>query len=173
MWATCFWILFENVIYCSATFIHMIAKQFHITFVLSADRKQCSKYTVVPCQLLKSFFWITDQVLAAEPSPVMLRHARSHPRIAWKQGYAENVPLPDACVEGVVSTLALSHFSDSPKALDEMARISDCGPVVIFTYDRNVGRETWLYKYFPFLWDVFDRFGPQTPEELSPCPSGV
>jgi ubiquinone/menaquinone biosynthesis C-methylase UbiE len=105
------------------------------------------------------------RVLAVEPSAVMLRQARPHPRVEWKQGCAENVPLPDASVDGVVSTLALCHFSDVPKALAEMARISDCGPVVIFTFDRNVGRETWLYEYFPFFWDAFDQY--PSPDELA------
>ena len=104
-------------------------------------------------------------VIAVEPSDVMLRRARPHPRIEWRQGCAENVPLPDSSVEGVVSTLALCHFSDVSQAFDEMARISNSGPVVIFTFDCNVGRATWLYEYFPFIWDTFDQY--PCPDELA------
>jgi len=56
------------------------------------------------------------RVLAVEPSSVMPRHARSHPRVEWRKGCAENVPLPDAIVDGVVSTLAVCHFSDIQRA---------------------------------------------------------
>jgi ubiquinone/menaquinone biosynthesis C-methylase UbiE len=95
------------------------------------------------------------RVFAVEPSSVMKRHSRNHPRIEWQEGCAENVPLPDASVEGVVSTLAICHFSDVEKAVEEMVRITDTGPVVIFTFDRAFGRDTWMYEYFPFFWDTF------------------
>jgi SAM-dependent methyltransferase len=98
------------------------------------------------------------QMLAVEPSSVMSRHARSHPLVEWREGCAENVPLPDARVKGVVSTLAACHFSDVEKAISEMARTTDAGPVVIFTFDRAFGRETWIYEYFPFFWDTFDHY---------------
>lgn len=98
------------------------------------------------------------RVFAVEPSSVMLRHARSHPLVEWREGCAENVPLPDASVDGVVSTLAVCHFSDVEKAISEMARITDTGPVVIFTFDRSFGRDTWMYEYFPFFWDTFDQY---------------
>jgi ubiquinone/menaquinone biosynthesis C-methylase UbiE len=98
------------------------------------------------------------RVLAVDPSSVMRRHARSHPRVEWREGCAENIPLPDACVDGVISTLTLCHFSDAAKAVAEMARITDTGPVVIFTFDRNLGRDTWMYEYFPFFWDTFHEY---------------
>lgn len=105
------------------------------------------------------------RVLAVEPSSVMLRHAQSHPLVEWREGCAENVPLPNASVDGVVSTLAMCHFSDVEKAISEMARITDAGPVVIFTFDRGFGRETWMYEYFPFFWDTFDQY--PHPDELA------
>jgi len=98
------------------------------------------------------------RVLAVEPSSVMLRHSQSHPRVEWREGCAENVPLPDSSVEGVVSTLAVCHFSDVEKAISEMARITDTGPVVIFTFDRSFGRDTWMYEYFPFFWETFHEY---------------
>ena len=105
------------------------------------------------------------RMLAVEPSSVMRRNAWSHPRVEWREGCAENIPLSDASVDGVVSTLAVCHFTDSHKAIEEMARISGTGSVVIFTFDRDVGRDTWLYEYFPFLWDTFDEY--PCPDELA------
>lgn len=98
------------------------------------------------------------RVFAVEPSSIMLRHARSHPLVEWREGCAENIPLPDASVGGVVSTLAVCHFSDVEKAILEMARITNTGPVVIFTFDRSFGRDTWMYEYFPFFWDTFNQY---------------
>ena len=98
------------------------------------------------------------RVLAVEPSSVMQHHARSHPRVEWREGCAENIPLPNASVEGVVSTLAVCHSSNVEKAISEMARITDTGPVVIFTFDRSFGRDTWMYEYFPFFWDTFHEY---------------
>ena len=97
------------------------------------------------------------RVYAIEPSSVMRRHARLHPAVEWLEGCAEDVPLPDASVDGVISTLAACHYSDTHKALSEMARISFTGSVVIFTFDNDVGKRTWLYEYFPFFWDTFDQ----------------
>jgi SAM-dependent methyltransferase len=105
------------------------------------------------------------RVLAIEPSSVMLHHARSYPLVEWREGCAENIPLPDASVDGVVSTLAVCHFSNVEKAISEMARITDTGPVVIFTFDRSFGRDTWMYEYFPFFWDTFDQY--PHPDELA------
>jgi ubiquinone/menaquinone biosynthesis C-methylase UbiE len=105
------------------------------------------------------------RVLAIEPSPIMLHHSRNHPRVEWREGDAENVPLPDGSVNGVVSTLAVCHFSNVQKALAEMARITDSGTVVIFTFDNGLGRDTWMYEYFPFFWDAFDHY--PRPEKLA------
>ena len=86
----------------------------------------------------------------------MRSHGRLHPAVEWIEGCGENIPLADASADGVVSTLAVCHFSDVPKAMDEMARISSNGSIVIFTFDCNVARLSWQYEYFPFFWDAFD-----------------
>jgi ubiquinone/menaquinone biosynthesis C-methylase UbiE len=96
------------------------------------------------------------RIRAVEPSPVMQRQARFRTGIKWLSGYAEHIPLADASVDGVVSTLAVCHFRDISQALAEMARICRTGSAVIFTFDCDAGRRTWLYEYFPFLWDLFD-----------------
>ena len=97
------------------------------------------------------------QIRAIEPSPVMRHHARTHADVQWLEGSAEHIPLGDASVEGVVSTLAVCHFTNIQKALAEMARISRSSSVVIFTCDSDVGKRTWLYEYFPFFWNPFEQ----------------
>lgn len=98
------------------------------------------------------------RIRAVEPSSAMLYKAQSCKDIEWIQGAAENIPLDDDSVDGVVSTLAICHFSDIQKALAEMARIARRESIVIFTFDCDAGRRTWMYEYFPFFWDVFDDF---------------
>ena len=36
-----------------------------------------------------------------------------------------------------------------------MCRILNTGPIIIFTFDPEIGKRTWMYKYFPFCWDHF------------------
>jgi ubiquinone/menaquinone biosynthesis C-methylase UbiE len=96
------------------------------------------------------------KIKAVEPSPVMRSHTRQHANVEWIAGYAEDIPLKNDSVAGVVSTLALPHFSDAERAFREMARILEQGSIIIFTFDPKVGRETWLYDYFPYFWDAFD-----------------
>jgi SAM-dependent methyltransferase len=96
------------------------------------------------------------KIKAIEPSPVMRLHARQHANVEWIAGCAEDIPLQNDSVAGVVSVLTLCHFSDAERAFREMARILKQGPIVIFTFDPKVGRETWLYEYFPYFWDAFD-----------------
>lgn len=101
------------------------------------------------------------KVKAVEPSFVMRSQARKHENLKWYEGYAEDIPLPDNSVDGVVSTLTIHHFSNLEKAFREMARISSCGSIVIFTFDPRAGKETWLTEYFPYIWDeAFEIFPP-------------
>jgi ubiquinone/menaquinone biosynthesis C-methylase UbiE len=97
------------------------------------------------------------RIKAVEPSTMMSSWAPEHPTVEWIAGYAEEIPLKNDSVEGIVSTLALPHFSDVERAIKEMARILDHGPIVIFTFDPEGGRRTWLYDYFPYFWDAFDQ----------------
>jgi ubiquinone/menaquinone biosynthesis C-methylase UbiE len=87
------------------------------------------------------------RVLAIEPSAGMRRQAKQHADVEWVAGTAEQVPLADASVDGVVSTLAVCHFADAQQAIGEMARICRSGSFVIFTFDCAVGRRTWRKRH--------------------------
>jgi SAM-dependent methyltransferase len=95
------------------------------------------------------------RVRAIEPSFGMRSRARQHADVQWLAGTAEHLPMADASVDGVVSTLAVCHFASAEKAITEMVRISRTISIVVFTFDCGVGKRTWLYEYFPFLWDAF------------------
>jgi hypothetical protein len=57
------------------------------------------------------------------------------------------------------------------KAISEMTRITDTGPVVLFTFDRSLGRDTWMYEYFPFFWGTFHEY--PRPEKLARMLAGA
>ncbi|QKQ74703.1 class I SAM-dependent methyltransferase [Nostoc sp. TCL240-02] len=99
-------------------------------------------------------------VNAVEPSVVMQKQAVDHMQIKWFTGYAENLPLPDQSVDGVISILAIHHFSHLEKAFQEMHRIIKNGAIVLLTFDIRLAQKIWLYDYFPFLWEDALRFLP-------------
>jgi len=72
------------------------------------------------------------RVIGIDLSPGMLEVARQvcayvEPRIEFLEGSAEEIPLPDAHVDAVVSQLALMFFPDRAKALAEMRRVLSPG----------------------------------------------
>jgi SAM-dependent methyltransferase len=99
-------------------------------------------------------------VNAVEPSIVMQKQAVEHPQVKWFTGYAENLPLADKSVDGVVSILAIHHFSNLEKAFQEQQRIIRKGTIVLLTFDIRLAQKIWLYNYFPFLWEDALRFLP-------------
>ncbi|BAZ33527.1 type 11 methyltransferase (plasmid) [Cylindrospermum sp. NIES-4074] len=99
-------------------------------------------------------------VNAIEPSLVMQKQALEYPQVKWFTGYAENLPLPDKSVDGVVSILAIHHFTNLEKAFQEMQRIIRDGIIVLLSFDIRLAQKIWLYDYFPFLWEDALRFLP-------------
>jgi SAM-dependent methyltransferase len=90
----------------------------------------------------------------------MQKQALEHPQIKWFTGYVENLPLPDKSVDGVVSILAIHHFTHLEKAFQEMQRVTKDGTIVLLTFDIRFAQKIWLYDYFPFLWEDALRFLP-------------
>ena len=82
----------------------------------------------------------------------MRGQANPHPRVQWLEGTAERLPLRDGSVDGVVSTLAIHHFSDLKRSLHEMDRVAGTGPIILFTFDYGVIETPWQADYFPSLW---------------------
>ena len=95
------------------------------------------------------------KIKAIEPSTAMISHSLQDLDVEWLVGCAENIPLRTGSVDAAISILALAHFSDIEHSFSEMARISNNGPIVIFSFDPEIGKRTWMYDYFPFFWDLF------------------
>jgi ubiquinone/menaquinone biosynthesis C-methylase UbiE len=90
---------------------------------------------------------------AVEPAAVMRQQAAAHPNVYWHEGTAEDIPLTDAAVQGVISTLAIHHFPNLGQALREMNRVAKAGPLVYLTFDYRQIDRLWLGDYFPMLWE--------------------
>jgi ubiquinone/menaquinone biosynthesis C-methylase UbiE len=76
-------------------------------------------------------------VMALEPSPELLRMARSRARMAsipieFLEASAEAIPLDDRSVDTVVTTWTLCTIPDAPRALSEMRRVLKPGGALLF-----------------------------------------
>ena len=91
-------------------------------------------------------------VIAVEPSDTMMAQASPHENVKWTYGVAENIPLADASVDGVVAVLTSHHFTSQTKAIIEMSRICPAGPIVWFTCDHREAKDPWFKDYFPEIW---------------------
>jgi ubiquinone/menaquinone biosynthesis C-methylase UbiE len=80
------------------------------------------------------------KIKAIEPSGTMISNSKQGLDIEWFIGGAENIPLRTESVDAIVSILSLPHFSDIKRMFKEMARILKNGPIVIFTFDPEIGK---------------------------------
>lgn len=89
--------------------------------------------------------------IGIDPSQKMLDKAqKNYPNITWKLGTAENIPLEDKSVEGVVGTLTLHHWSDLQQGFSELFRVmKNYTNVVFFTSTPIQMLGYWLNHYFP------------------------
>jgi ubiquinone/menaquinone biosynthesis C-methylase UbiE len=109
------------------------------------------------------------KVIAVEPSYVMRETGKKHPNLMWLEGFAENLPLEEDSVDGIICTLAIHHFGDLSKAFKEMVRVSKSrGKIVVFAADPWLCPEDrcWLQDYFkPIISQSYQVYKPM--EEVS------
>jgi len=115
------------------------------------------------------------QVTALEPSAEMIaqRPAGAAPAI---QGIAEDLPFEDKSFDASMGVLTIHHWSDQPKGLAEMRRVTR-GPIVLLTYDASF-RGFWLADYIPELETLDDAQMPKMSDygawlgevEITPVP---
>lgn len=87
-------------------------------------------------------------VTAVEPSAEMIaQRPQSSAKVV--QGAAESLPFEDNSFEAAMASLTVHHWTDKPKGLAEMRRVSR-GKVAILTFDPAF-RGFWLTDYFPQL----------------------
>jgi|SRR5579859_1261707 len=87
-------------------------------------------------------------ILAIEPSAAM-RSQRNSERPAIV-GFADQLPLDDASMDGGMATLTVHQWPDLARGLGELRRVVR-GPVVILTFDRDALDGWWLNDYAPEL----------------------
>lgn len=90
------------------------------------------------------------RVVALDPSPGMLAELRKKLLVETLEGYAENIPLPDAEVDFISMGYALRHVGDLDKAFGEYFRVlRPGGQVCLMEISRPVSRfgQTLLSGY--------------------------
>lgn len=91
------------------------------------------------------------QFIGIDPSEEMLGKARDrNADIRWIRGQAEDIPLEDASVDGVLATLTLHHWQDVVTGLCEVGRVlRPGGHFVTFTSLPAQTGGYWLAEYWP------------------------
>ncbi len=89
--------------------------------------------------------------IGVEPSDKMLNKARAkNNRIEWKSGKAENIPLENETIDGVLVSLTIHHWTDLNKSFNEINRVLKMnGRFVLFTSTSEQMYGYWLNRYFP------------------------
>jgi SAM-dependent methyltransferase len=88
-----------------------------------------------------------------DPSAYMLEKARARSQaIEWLQGKAEELPLSDKSVDGIIASLTLHHWDSLEKGFSESFRVLQTGSrIVIFTSTPAQMEGYWLNHYFPAM----------------------
>ncbi len=97
-------------------------------------------------------------VYGGEPSDRMRASAEqtaAHPEVTYLKGSAEDIPLPDASVDGVLMFLSFHHFSDQFRGLREVCRVLRPGGVALLRSQfADLMPELFWYEYFPSAREV-------------------
>jgi len=91
------------------------------------------------------------QIIGLDPSQEMLRKAMSKcDQIEFIQGVAEEIPLEDDALDGVIVFLSIHHWQDLKKGFSEIARVlKPKSRLVVFTSYPDQTKGYWLKEYFP------------------------
>ncbi|MGE0059362.1 MAG: class I SAM-dependent methyltransferase [Dehalococcoidia bacterium] len=100
------------------------------------------------------------RVVAMDPSLRMLQQAS--PDLRRLASGAQAVPLRDASVDGLVSTMTLQHLRPLiGEAAREMRRVLRDGPAVLLVVDPREAQPFWFADYFPAIRArMFDSYAP-------------
>lgn len=101
------------------------------------------------------------RVVALDPSPGMLGELRKKLAVEMLEGYAEDIPLPDAEVDFISMGYALRHVGDLDKAFAEYLRVlRPGGQVCLMEISRPTGRfgQILLSGYIRGIVPVLTRF---------------
>jgi 2-polyprenyl-6-hydroxyphenyl methylase/3-demethylubiquinone-9 3-methyltransferase len=83
--------------------------------------------------LARSGYKITGYDVSEPSLAVARRHAAiAGVRVRYESGSAYSLPIPDASVDGVITSDVLEHLHDLPRAAAELARVLKPGGVLVF-----------------------------------------
>ncbi len=106
-------------------------------------------------------------VVALEPAATLLEkltakcHERGIGNVEIVQGVAENLPFPDSSFDAAISIAAL-HFTDAPKAVAEMVRVTRPGGLVSASCppaEFDLQDIPMVARWFQPLTNMAERFG--------------
>ncbi len=119
---------YEQSIMQRLYFRHVHATMLHL---LTEERPELSPTSIldIGCGTghflrLASTVWPDAQLHGVDPANKMISEAaRLNSKGNFKVGFAENIPLPDASADIIVSSLSFHHWADQQKGIYEIARI--------------------------------------------------
>jgi ubiquinone/menaquinone biosynthesis C-methylase UbiE len=90
-------------------------------------------------------------LIGIDPSQEMLDKAKAkNNSIDWRMGKAENLPLENECVNGVMASLTLHHWNSLAVGFKELNRVLlPNGKLVMLTATPKQMEGYWLNHYFP------------------------
>jgi SAM-dependent methyltransferase len=88
------------------------------------------------------------KITAVEPSAAMIRQ-RPESEAVVVRATAEDLPFEDKSFDASMAILTVHHWSDVPKGLQEMRRVTR-GKIIILTFDP-LASTFWLLDYLPEL----------------------
>jgi demethylmenaquinone methyltransferase / 2-methoxy-6-polyprenyl-1,4-benzoquinol methylase len=91
-----------------------------------------------------------ERLIGVDPSPGMMSQARLPAQVRCLEGWAEKLPLPDACADFLVMGYALRHISDLAAAFTEFRRVlRPGGRVLVLEISKPEGAlATWALKAY-------------------------
>jgi ubiquinone/menaquinone biosynthesis C-methylase UbiE len=111
-------------------FVPSVGRPFARPVIEASDLRQGERVLDVACgtgvaaRLAAERVAPTGTVVGIDPHPGMLEAARRTTHdVEWRQGAAEDLPLPDESFDAVVCSLGFQFFADKGKGLEEMRRV--------------------------------------------------
>jgi ubiquinone/menaquinone biosynthesis C-methylase UbiE len=90
---------------------------------------------------------LSDEMLARGES--LARRAGTGDRVSFKRGDAARIPIPDASLDLLTSTLSLHHWNDPVAVLNEIARVlRPGGAYLVFDLRRDMAAPARLLLWF-------------------------
>jgi len=90
-------------------------------------------------------------LIGVDPSEKMLAIAKGKSeKVNWMKGKAEDIPLANKSVEGIIGSLTIHHWTNLELGFKELNRVvNEKGLLTIFTSTPKQMEGYWLNHYFP------------------------